>query len=237
MDFPGHSGSLWRMSDGLQGQVVVVTGGTGNVGWGIARAASEDGARLVLVARSPASHDALRAEFPGALVVQADPTQPATLGALRRGVLDRVDHVIAPLGGWWSKGPSLEQPPEELRTLLATFVEAPLALLQALAPALRASRGSFTFITGAGGDGPYIPGAGLMAAAATAQQALSRVLREELASEPFRVNEIRIVARIEKRARPGVIAGEVAGSTFLSVLKGEARGRKFAYGRDGLLSG
>jgi 3-oxoacyl-[acyl-carrier protein] reductase len=220
----------------FENTTVLVTGVTGEVGWGLAHAAKAAGARLVLPVRSAASVEALEREFgPQALVRAVSFTNDAALEGLRREAEQRfgaLHHVFSPLGAWWAKGASLDQPPEEFQGLYEVYVEAQWRLVRALAPSLRASAGSFTFITGVGGEAPFVPRSGLLIAAVSAQLALARVLRHELRGEAFRVNEVRIAARVEREPRPGVVPSREAGATFLSVPTSGARGTLFRYGAD-----
>lgn len=218
----------------LSGSSIVVTGATGQVGWGIARAALEAGASVVLPVRDLAGARAsLGPELAGSnvLVSEVDFSDASSVTALREAAVARfgkIDHVAAPLGGWWQKGGSLEQAPGELRDLMGVYVEAPLLLLRTFASALRERRGSFMMVTGAAGEGT-IPGAGLLVVAVRAQYALSRVLRQELAGDSFRVNEVRIACRVEREARPGVVPSRVAGAAFVEVLGGDARSQVLRY--------
>jgi NAD(P)-dependent dehydrogenase (short-subunit alcohol dehydrogenase family) len=225
------------MSGSLRDKTVVITGGSGEVGWGIAHAAREAGATLVLPVRREEARAALETEFGTARtwVAVTDFGDDQALGRLRDEATRRfgaIDHVVAPLGAWWQKGPSLGQPTSELRALLDAYVDAQFRLLSTMAPSLRTSAGSYTFVTGAAGDAPSIPGAGLLVAAVKAQLGLSQVLRHELMAEPFRVNEVRIGARIERTPRAGVVPSQLAGRAFVDVMTGEARGALFRYGAD-----
>jgi hypothetical protein len=58
---------------------------------------------------------------------------------------------------------------------------------------------------------------------------LSAVLREELAREPFRINEVRISRRIERAPRPGVIPSRLAGEDIIKVLQTTSTGRLIRY--------
>lgn len=216
-------------SEAMRGKTVLVTGATGQVGWGVARAAVRAGARVVLPVRAGARALGPSLEGPTVVVVECDLTDETSVTRLRDvGV---VDHVAAPLGAWWQKGPSLAQPPRELRDLLAVYVEAQWLLMKTLAPALRQSGGSYTIITGAAGEG-MVPDGGLLVTAVRSQYALSKVLRHELAGEPFRVNEVRIACRIERDARPGVVPAEDAGADFVAVMAGAHRGEVLRYAAD-----
>lgn len=227
----------------LEGKVVLVTGVTGNVGWGVAHAARAAGAKVVAPVRAGSStNGSVQGELGGsdhALVVETDFGDPGSVEHLRDEAVKRfgrVDHVVAPLGAWWQKGGSLAQPPKELRMLLATYVEAQWLLVTTLAPALRDAEGSYTMITGAAGEAPLIRGAGLLGVAVAAQHALSRTLRVELASERFRMNEIRIAARVEREPRPGVVVSKTFGADALALLEGSARGGLFRYTGPGQLA-
>jgi NADP-dependent 3-hydroxy acid dehydrogenase YdfG len=221
------------MSGQLAGAAVLVTGATGNVGWGVAKASAAAGATLILTARSNDARKTLQDDFPTARVVVADMTTASVSAELAKAIGDvgRLDHVVAPIGAWWQRGATLEQDPEELDTLLATYVGAQLRLLHETADSLRASGGSYTLVTGAGGQ-HVIPNAGLLVVAVRGQYALADVLRTELVNEPFRFNEFRIDARVERSARPGVVPAAVAGEAFVKVMNGQQRSELITYTGD-----
>jgi 3-oxoacyl-[acyl-carrier protein] reductase len=222
------------MTSSLAGKIVVVTGATGQVGWGIAHAALDTGATVVLPVRSEAARKKVEHDFGKARtsIVSVDFADENSLAMMRDATLERfgaIDHVFVPLGSWWQKGASLDQPAAELRDFLSAYVEAPLLLVKTLTPALRVSRGSYTFITGAAGEAEYIPGASLVVVAVKSQLALCGVLRRELAGEPFRINEIRISRRIERSARPGVVPSQAAGATFVHAVGTNVTGKLLRY--------
>jgi NADP-dependent 3-hydroxy acid dehydrogenase YdfG len=218
------------MSNHLAGAVVLVTGATGNVGWGVAKASEAAGAALLLNARSEESKASLLVEFPSARIVVADLATPSGADEIGQAVTDigRLDHVVAPIGAWWQRGDTLKQDPTELDVLLATYVGAQLRLLQATAPSLRTSGGSYTLVSGAGGQ-HLIPNGGLLVVAVRGQYALADVLRAELQSESFRFNELRIDTRVERSARHGVIPSAIAGEAFVDVMTGSQRSELITY--------
>ena len=172
------------MMSALASKTIVVTGATGQVGWGIAHAALDTGWTVVLPVRSEAARKKVERDFGKARtsIVTVDFADESSLATMRDATLERfgaIDHVFAPVGSWWQKGASLDQPAAELRDLLKAYVEAPWLLVKTFAPALRVSRGSYTFITGAAGEADYLPDAGLLVVAVKAQHALSGVLRHE----------------------------------------------------------
>lgn len=216
---------------GLDGATTLVTGATGQVGWGFAHAAAAAGARLLLTASRPASAARLTTEFPQAVVVTVDLAADGAGQTIQAAVDDtggRLDHVFAPIGGWWQLGPTLDQPPGELQQLLATYAVAQHRLVRTAAPFLAHAGGSYTLVTGAAGMRP-IPDAGMLVVAVRAQWGLAEVLRAELADAPFRFNELRISTRIERDARPGVVPSRTAGQAFVDLVVGDARSELLHY--------
>ncbi|MGF1466845.1 MAG: SDR family oxidoreductase [Sandaracinaceae bacterium] len=220
-------------ADALRDRTLLITGASGIVGWGLAHAAIAAGARLVLPSRSAQGVEALQREFGGTAVLATryDVTSSANLERLRETVLStfgRLDHVIAPMGGWWQKGPTLTQDVGELSALLSTYVEAQLRLLQAMAEPLRAAGGSYTLVSGAAGE-RHVRRAGLLVVAVRAQYALSSVLRRELDEDTLRFNEVRVACRIERETRAGAVPAKLAGAHLLEALRAGYRGCLLRY--------
>lgn len=214
----------------MRESVVLVTGATGQVGWGIAHASTQSGARLILPTRSADGVDALRREFPDAMILQADLGTVDGLAVVTDAidVAGGLDHVVAPIGAWWQKGDTLSQGSHELVSLLGVYVGAQFALAKVAAPHLRRSHGSYTMVTGAAGES-VIPGAGLLVVAVRAQYALADVLAEEHREDDFRFNEVRINTRIERTERPGVTAAIKAGQAFVELMTGTRRSTRIRY--------
>lgn len=219
----------------LDEQVVLITGGTGQVGWGIAHAALGAGATVLLPSRSGDGQASLHEEFAGAVeagrvhVLHADVGQPSGAGPLLDLVeqAGRLDHVVAPMGSWWQKGPTLEQPISEVDDLMQAYVVAQLHLAKVTHQPLSRSGGSYTLVTGA--EESLVAGSGLLVVAINAQYALARVLMAEHAGGPVRYNEVRIDTRIERQGRPGVVASKAAGEHFVRVMAGDRRGEVIRY--------
>ena len=213
-------------------KVVVVTGATGQVGWGIAHSVLEEGGSLILSTRTEDGAEAIVKEFGKANVhpVIADLTSERGAGKIteKGRELGSIDHVAAPIGSWWQKGASLDQDIGELNSLLKTYVTAQINLLKATADDLRKSQGSYTLVTGAAGE-HFIRGSGLLVTAVKAQYGLSEVLRRELKDEPFRLNEVRIDTRIERDPRPGVVPSKEAGAFFVDLMNGHQNSSLIRY--------
>ena len=172
----------------------------------------------------------MRSEFPTADVVVADVGADSDVATLDAAIAraGQLNHVVAPLGAWWQRGPSIDEQPVELDGLLATYTSAQFRLLRTAAPHLRRTNGSYTLVTGAAGE-MLLPGTGLLVVAVRAQYALADVLRQELAADPIRFNELRIAARIERTPRPGVIASETLGAVFVDIMTGDVRSELIRY--------
>lgn len=141
---------------GLEGKVVLITGGAGHVGRAVASAFIEVGARVVLAdlpgAAGPAAAGVLG---PHAQALEVDLEQESSVrGLVGRvlecsGRLDVVVHAAALVGTSASDGwvtPFETQSFALWRRALEVNLTAPIALTQEAAPVLRAARGSVVFI-------------------------------------------------------------------------------------------
>jgi NAD(P)-dependent dehydrogenase (short-subunit alcohol dehydrogenase family) len=157
----------------------VITGASKGLGRALAGALAAEGWRLVVDARTPGR---LAAELPGAAVVAGDVTDPRHRDALaaaagRLGRLDLLVNNASDLGP--SPLPGLASYPlEALRRVYETDVLAPLALIQLLAPRLRAAGGIVVNISSDAAVEPY-PGWGGYGSAKAALDQLSAVLAAE----------------------------------------------------------
>jgi NAD(P)-dependent dehydrogenase (short-subunit alcohol dehydrogenase family) len=157
----------------------LITGASKGLGRALAGALAARGWRLAVDARSPVS---LAAELPDAVVVAGDVTDPAHRDALAAAVdtLGRLDLLVnnaSDLGP--SPLPALARYPiEALRRVYETDVVAPLALVQLLAPRLRATGGIVVNISSDAAVEAY-PGWGGYGSAKAALDQLSAVLAAE----------------------------------------------------------
>jgi NAD(P)-dependent dehydrogenase (short-subunit alcohol dehydrogenase family) len=102
----------------LDGRVAVVTGGNRGLGHAFARALGEAGARVVIAARDQPRSERVAEEL-GALAVQTDVTDPASVEAMLATVtaqLGPVD-VLVNNAGVCFHNPALEVPAEEWRAV------------------------------------------------------------------------------------------------------------------------
>jgi NAD(P)-dependent dehydrogenase (short-subunit alcohol dehydrogenase family) len=212
----------------LAGQRAVVTGVTGNVGWGVAKALLERGASVVAVTRGSQSVAAVvqsLGSHPKLHVEVGDLSHAEGAMALGERIAKDgpIDHVVASLGAWWQKGPIVEQTAAEYQQVRASSLDAQVFAAMALLPRLRQREGAtYTLVTGAGGH-MTLPSTGLLVVAVSGVFGLSRMLRAEHAQDAARVNEVLIKARIEREARPGVVPALNFGAAVASLLAGTVR--------------
>jgi NAD(P)-dependent dehydrogenase (short-subunit alcohol dehydrogenase family) len=157
----------------------LITGASKGLGRALAGALAAREWRLVVDARAPGS---LAAELPDAAVISGDVADPGHRDALAAAVdtLGRLDLLVnnaSDLGP--SPLPTLDRYPiEALRRVYETDVIAPLALVQMLAPRLRAAGGIVMNISSDAAVEPY-PGWGGYGSAKAALDQLSAVLAAE----------------------------------------------------------
>jgi NAD(P)-dependent dehydrogenase (short-subunit alcohol dehydrogenase family) len=213
---------------------VLVTGVTGNVGWGIARALLQQGHHVVAATRSieRAGDMATGAPSPAKLDwVEVDFARKESMEHFQKSVEDAgpIDHAVVSLGAWWHKG-SFVKNTSEYAAVRGMLMDAQVHAAGAILPAL-SQGGSYTIITGAGALS-YLPGTSMLYLAMRGVRALSEVLRKEHETGPIRINEIMIATRIEREARPGVVPAEHFGSHVVSYLGGTSRSQVIGF--DGL---
>jgi NAD(P)-dependent dehydrogenase (short-subunit alcohol dehydrogenase family) len=125
--------------NGLEGQVVIVTGASSGLGEQLARALADAGAVPVLAARRAERLEALRAVIPGADTVTCDVTEEADRQLLVDAVMERHGRIDALINnaGAGATGPALRTPAEEFARVVDLNLTAPYALSRLAAQHMR----------------------------------------------------------------------------------------------------
>jgi NAD(P)-dependent dehydrogenase (short-subunit alcohol dehydrogenase family) len=177
----------------LQGSVALVTGASRGLGFEVARAYAERGARLVIAARGREALDEAAASLSGLTEVVAlsvdisqDAERLVAAGAERFGCIDILVNNASELGP--SPMPALEDYHwPDLERVLRVNVLAPLHLAQLVLPGMRARRkGAIINVTSDAGLEAY-PGWGGYGASKAALEHISRTLAAELDGTGVRV--------------------------------------------------
>jgi NADP-dependent 3-hydroxy acid dehydrogenase YdfG len=176
----------------IKNSVIVITGASSGIGAATARAASLAGARLVLAARREDRIQDLADELGDAIAVRCDVTDQAQTGSLARAALDafgRIDVLVN------NAGQGLQAEIEQLslddfRAVLELNLVAPLAMMQAVLPAMRRQGAGSIVNVSSGTTFADVPGTGGYVASKIALERLSAIARNELDGTGIAVSAI-----------------------------------------------
>jgi NAD(P)-dependent dehydrogenase (short-subunit alcohol dehydrogenase family) len=204
------------------GRVVLVTGCGQGLGFDMAHAFADEGAKLVMVEINPDTltekAERLRAGGAEAIAVQGDVSQRATAQNVVAKALDAFGGIDVLLNAAQYTGlpiPFAEQDDEHIAKMVHSGVFGTMYFMQAAYPALKASKGAVINVaSGAGVVGNV--GQAAYAAAKEGIRGLSRVAAREWGRDGIRVNVISPAANspsMEKWARddPERHAATIAG--------------------------
>jgi 3-oxoacyl-[acyl-carrier protein] reductase len=190
-------------------RVVVVAGGTGNIGEGIVRSALRSGATVIVPSRNAARLQALKRYVSEAGVdgtslhtIQADVGSFEGARAFVATTLSdfgTIDLSVAALGGYWSGPPLLETSESDYRTVMSSNLDAHYAFARHVLPAMQKSRGVHVLIGGPGNLLPN-PRSTLISIAGHAQLAMASLLDTEARASGTRSYQL-FVSHIFDRQR------------------------------------
>ncbi len=169
----------------LKGKKVIILGGSSGVGLATAKAAVEEGAKVLIASRSREKLERARSEAGGRVgIFVLDVTREEEVGGFfeRAGAFD---HLVTTAAEGIT-GPFLELPPEAVQVLFESKFWGQYRAARHAARQIREG-GSITFFSGVAAKKP-IPGFSSFAAVNGAINALCRALAVEIA--PVRVNVV-----------------------------------------------
>ena len=176
----------------VRGKVVILTGASSGIGLATARLLAERQARLALVARSEQKIRELAAEIAGAVALPADLSDLDVARDVVSRVLDRfgrADVLINNAGQGYDA--AVEKTDiAKLQYLFRLHVLAPLAMMQAVIPGMRAEGEGAIVNVSSGTSLMTLPNNGPYSATKRALNGLFLTAREELARDGIRVSVV-----------------------------------------------
>jgi NAD(P)-dependent dehydrogenase (short-subunit alcohol dehydrogenase family) len=169
----------------LDGQTLVVIGGSAGIGLGTARLARAAGAEVIVTGRDPERLERAARELGAAGSAAFDATDPAALERFFEGLPTPVDHVMVTAGAPYY-APMPEMDLDRVREDLEAHLLLPLRVGRMAVGRVRAG-GTLLFIGGTGGRRPDV-GLVMVSAITAAMPALVANMALEIA--PVRVNLI-----------------------------------------------
>lgn len=193
----------------LNGKIAFIAGGAGNVGEGIVRSFLKAGATVITTSRKQEKLENLRS-YLGNLANDNLVPIVGNLGdlesaeKLRSQILEqfnRLDAVVASVGGTWSGGVSMTQVSmEDWQKYLFTNLTTHFVCARTFLPTLTENKGSsYTFLGGAAAE-TAIPNYSLVAIPAAGQLMMAKVLMQEMKDSGVRINEVMVNSLVNTRA-------------------------------------
>ena len=169
----------------LQGQTVVVIGGSAGIGLETARRARAEGADVILTGRNPDRLEQAARDVGAQRTAAFDANDSAAVRSFFAELAEPIDHVMVTAGGP-SYGPLLEMELDQVRQAISGHVVCYLDVARNAAGKMRPG-GTLVFMGGTGGR-RVGHGLGIVSAATAALPPFTATLALELA--PVRVNLI-----------------------------------------------
>ncbi len=176
----------------LAGRTALVTGASRGIGAAVARRLASAGARLVLLARSADTLEALAAEIGGGAVTVPCDIRGGNATAMARTALETIGveapDVLVNNAGVFFVTPAHETSVDAFRDLLESNLTAPFAFVQAFLPAMQRRGAGHVVTIGSIADRVAFAGNAAYAASKFGLRALHEVLRAELKGSGVRAS-------------------------------------------------
>ncbi len=181
----------------FQGQVVLVTGGTGALGRAVARAFLEEGARVVVTYRTPQEYDDLQssvttggARLRGRQVDVTNEAEMLRMAATIEAEFHRLDVLVNTVGGWSGGTKLWETDGAVLERMLDLNLRSAFVSARSVLPLLLGQGHGCLVNVAARAAVEQPAGAGAYAASKAAAVALMHSLAMDLRGTGIRVNSI-----------------------------------------------
>jgi ribitol 2-dehydrogenase len=199
-------------------RVAVVTGASSGIGLAIAKSLSQDGAHVVLAARSRDRLEAAAADLPGpSTVVPSDVTDPAAARTVVQGALDAHGHVdvLVANAGIYVQGNVWENDPDDIARLVSTNVTGVMRFVHAVLPSMIGRGSGDVVVTSSVSGHQAIPWEPVYSASKHALQSFVHGVRQQLLGTGVRIMSV----------APGVVLNDLwAVSDASAVEEGVAAG-------------
>jgi len=176
----------------LEGKIILITGASRGIGLAIAQALGNEGAKLILVGRTPGPLARASKQIPGTVMsIPADVTKPADVKRLFTAVKEqvrRLDVLINNAGAFTYK-PFAKTTLEDWRRNIETNLTSIFLTTQAALPMLKRSKGDVVNILSISSRVAF-PNCSAYSAAKFGALGLTGVLRHELRAEGIRVTAV-----------------------------------------------
>ena len=176
----------------IRDSVVLITGASAGIGEATARAASARGARVVLAARRADRVERLAEELGEALAVGCDVTDESQVATVMTRTLERFGRldVVVNNAGQGLHARVEDTTPSDLRALLELNLVAPLVVMQAVLPVMRAQGSGRIINVSSGTTLADAPSTGAYVASKIALERLSAIARAELEGSGVTVSTV-----------------------------------------------
>jgi 3-oxoacyl-[acyl-carrier protein] reductase len=194
----------------LDGKIVLIAGGAGNVGEGIVKVFLQEGATVAVPSRQAESLDKLRNYLDSDATERFVPIV-GNIGTLegaeqiRQDLMDKLgglDAVVVSLGGWWTGNQPLTQLSMEVwQKYLDSNLTSHFIAARTFLPVLADKEGtSYTLVGGSAAEMPFV-NVSPVAITAAGQLMLARVVIEEMKHQgsKVRINELIVEGMVKTR--------------------------------------